>query len=84
MIRPAKQGTKHQARTCSLQSLGALESEHRGNDDQPGNQRHTGIKKLDLVDGFVQVYMGLYVGAVGNHNPHGNAEGEEQLAHSIQ
>ena len=32
----------------------------------------------------VQIYLFIHVGAVGNHNAHGHAEREKQLAHSIQ
>ena len=77
------QRNKHQAGACA-HALGAREHIHSRNDHGTGQQGHAGIKNFDLVHSLIQVHLRLYIRAVGDHNAHGNAEGEEHLAHGIQ
>ena len=77
------QGHEHQAGACA-HAVGAGEHEHCGDNHDARQQRYAGIEKLNLVDGLVEIYVLLHIGAVGNHNAHGDAQGEEQLAHGVQ
>ena len=77
------QRDEHQAGACA-HALGARENIHGGDDHGTGQQGYAGIEDLDLIHRFVQVYFRFDVGTVGDHNAHGHAEGEEQLAHGIQ
>ena len=77
------QRDKHQARP-GTHALGARENVDGGDNHSTRQQGHAGIKNFDLVDRFVQVHVILYVGAVGDHNAHRDAQREEKLAHGIQ
>ena len=77
------QGHKHQAGTCA-HAVGAGKYKHRGDNHCTSQKGNTGIEKLNLIDRLVEVHVLLYIGAIGNHNAHGDAEGEEQLAHGVQ
>ena len=77
------QGNEHQARPCA-HTLDAGEDVYSRNDHSAGQQGDAGIKKLNLADRMVQVYLPLDIRAVGDHDSHGHAEREEQLAHGVQ
>ena len=76
-------GDEHQAGT-RLHTLHALEDEDRGNDHHAGQKRHARVKKLNLMNGRVYIHILLNIRAVGDHNAHGHAQGEEDLAHGVQ
>ena len=65
-------------------ALDAGEDVYSRNDHSAGQQGDAGIKKLNLADRMVQVYLPLDIRAVGDHDSHGHAEREEQLAHGVQ
>ena len=47
-------------------------------------QGDAGVEELHPVVGPVQVHILLHVAAVGDHDAHADAEGEEELAHGVQ
>ena len=47
--------------------------EDRRNDHQPGQKGDAGVEDLNVADGAVQVDVILHVGAVGDHDAHGDA-----------
>ena len=77
------QRDEHQAGACA-HALGTGEYIHGGDDHGTSQQRYAGIKNFDLIHRLVQVYFRFDVGTVGDHNAHGHAEREEQLAHGVQ
>ncbi len=50
----------------------------------PARKADAGVEDLDLPVGLVQVHIVLHVAAVGDHDAHADAEGEEELAHGVQ
>lgn len=74
---------EHQAR-ARFHAFHTLEDEDGGDDHHAGQERHTCVKKFNLVYGCVHVDVFFDIGAVGDHNAHGNAEREEDLAHRVQ
>ena len=68
----------------AVAAVRAGEHEYRRNDHHACKQRHAGVEKLDLRNGFVEVNLRLHIRAVGDHNAHRNAQREEQLAHCIE
>ena len=82
-VKHLRQRHKHQARAYA-HAVRAGEHEYRRNDHHACKQRHAGVEKLDLRNGFVEVNLRLHIRAVGDHNAHRNAQREEQLAHCIE
>ena len=77
------QRDEHQAGACT-HALGTGEHIYGRNDHGTGQQSHACIEDFNLIHRFVQVDLRFDVGTVGDHNAHGHAEGEEQLAHGVQ
>ena len=65
-------------------ALGAQEDVHGGDDHHAGQEGHARVEELHPPVGPVQVHVLLHVAAVGDHDAHADAEGEEELAHGVQ
>ena len=76
-------GDEHQA-GAGFHAFYALKNKDRGDYHHAGEQRYTRVKKFNLVNGRVYIHILLDIGAVGDHNAHGDTQGEEDLAHCIQ
>ena len=77
------QGDEHES-GARRHTLYAFEYENRGNDHHAGQQGYAGIEELDLVDGGIYINILFNVRAIGDHNAHGDAQREEDLAHGVQ
>ena len=77
------QGYKHQAGT-GAHSLCAGKYKYGRDDHSACEQGHAGVKQFNLIDRPVQVDLRFYIRAVGDHDSHGHAEGEKELAHGVQ
>ena len=77
------QGDKGQA-GAKGHALGAQKDIDGGDDHHTGEKGGGGVEDFDLVCGLAQVHIVLHIGTIGDHNAHGHAEREEQLAHSVQ
>ena len=74
---------EHQAR-ARLHAFHALEDEDRGDDHHARQERHARVKKFNLVYGCVDIDVFFNIGTVGDHDSHGDAQREEDLAHGVQ
>ena len=74
---------EHQARAC-FHAFHAFEDEDGRDDHETCQERHTRVKIFNLVNGCVDIYVFFDVGAVCDHDAHGDAEREEDLAHGVQ
>ena len=83
-------GSKHLGQTDKGQTgaaghtIGAQEHIDRRDDHHSGQDCHTGIENLNLIVGLVQIHIVLHIAAIGDHDPHADAQGEEQLTHGVQ
>lgn len=77
------QGDEHQA-GAGLHTFHSFKDEDGRNDHHTGEQCYACVKKLNLVDRRVDIHVFLDIGAISDHNAHGDAQGEEDLAHSIK
>ena len=78
-----RQADERQARAAG-HALGAEENIDRRNDHQTCEEGNARVEDLDLVVGLVEVNVVLDVTAVGDHDAHAHAEGEEELAHRVK
>ena len=78
-----RQRDEHQT-GAGLHSLNPLEHEDGRNDHHSCQQRDACVKKLNLVDGCVDIHVFFDVGAVRDHDPHRYAQREEDLAHGVE
>ena len=65
-------------------ALSAGEDKYSGNDHHTGEKGGQGVEQFNLCQGNVQIHVLFHIGAVGDHDPHGHAEGEKQLTHGVQ
>ena len=77
------QGDEHQAGAGGAQAVGAHEDEHGGDDHDAGKERDGGVDADDLQRVLGKVVFLAHVGAVGDHDAHGQGEREERLSHGI-
>ena len=66
------QGDKGKAGTGS-HSLCSEEYKYRRDDHHTGQEGNTCVKQFNLIGGLRQIYIILYIGAIGDHDPHGYA-----------
>ena len=77
------QGDEHQA-GAGFHAFYALKNKDRGDYHHAGEQGHTRVKIFNLVNGCVHIHVFLNIRAVSDHDAHGDAQGEEDLAHRVQ
>ena len=77
------QGDEHQA-GAGFHAFYALKNKDRGDYHHAGEQSHARVKIFNLVNGCVHIHIFLNIGAVGDHNAHGDTQREEDLAHGVQ
>ena len=60
---------------------------HKGkycrNDHQTCQHSNQSVEELNLIDRLHQVHIVLYIGAVGYHDTHSDADREKQLSYGI-
>ena len=81
-LKDLRQGDKHQTRAGG-HTLCSHKGKYSRNDHQTGKQRNDGVKNLNLIDRFHQVCFFFYVGTVGNHDTHRNADRKEKLSECV-
>ena len=77
------QGDEHQAGASGAQAIGAHEDEHGGDDHDAGEEGDGGVDADDLQRVLGKVVFLAHVGAVGDHDAHGQGQREERLPHGI-
>ena len=78
-----RQADERQARAAG-HALGAEEDIDRRDDHEACEEGNARVKDLDLVVGLAEVDVVLHIAAVGDHDAHAHAEGEEELAHRVE
>ena len=80
-----RHGDEHQTRACVQRfAVTAGECKDCRNNHQTSQQSNTRVEQLNLSDRLLNVLAIRHIGAVGDHDAHGQRHGVEHLTHSTE